>query len=257
MDRYVTPLNDIFSRAHKLALEHRVELALLKALGDEGLVPPAAHAEAAAAIASGPVTLERTLAIEKETHHDIMAVVKAISEQCPTHGGFVHFGATSQDVNDTVTALQLQACKDALLAATGVVRAHLTRLAARYRDTPAIGRTHGQHAIPITMGFKFANYLYEVTVAEGFLERVAVVAKFSGAVGTFASLGTASVQASIMAQLGLAAAPISTQVVSRLHYADFVFALGAIAAAERDGDAVLVRSAAQALLDALGVNDAL
>jgi hypothetical protein len=231
MDRYNTPLNHIFSRAHKLALEHKVELALLKALGESGLIPVEAHAEAAAAVASGAITLERTLAIEKETHHDIMAVVKAMTEKCPTHGGFIHYGATSQDVNDTVTALQLQACKDALLVATGEVRAQLTRLSERYRELPTIGRTHGQHAIPITMGFKFANYLYEMTVAESFLARVQVVAKFSGAVGTFASLGTAAVQESIMKQLGLTAAPISTQVVSRLHYADFVFALSAIAGA--------------------------
>ncbi len=232
------------------------------------------------------VTLERTLEIEKDTHHDIMAVVKAISEgvgvggwgvggagaprragrreaqpfftappphappvsrssphhaaeKCPKYGGFVHFGATSQDVNDTVLALQLTECRDALLAATGAVRAELTRLAGTYRDTAAIGRTHGQHAIPITMGFKFANYLYELTVAESFLARVAIVGKFAGAVGTFASLGTDAVQTSIMAQLGLTPAPISTQVVTRLHMLDFIFALTAIAAAlERLGKEV-------------------
>jgi hypothetical protein len=61
--------------------------------------------------AAGAVTLERTLEIEKSTHHDIMAMVKAISEQSPTYGGFVHFGATSQDINDTVLALQLSECK--------------------------------------------------------------------------------------------------------------------------------------------------
>lgn len=61
--------------------------------------------------AAGAVTLARTLEIEKSTHHDIMAMVKAISEQSPTYGGYVHFGATSQDINDTVTALQLTECK--------------------------------------------------------------------------------------------------------------------------------------------------
>jgi len=108
---------------------------------------------------------------------------------------------------------------------------HLTRLSTAYRDLPCIARTHGQHAIPITMGFKFANFAYEMAVARRFLERVEIVAKFSGAVGTFASLGTAEVQSRIMATLGLTAAPISTQVVSRLHMADFVFAVSAIAAA--------------------------
>jgi len=229
--RYETPLNAVWGRAHKLELEHRVELALLGALEAEGLAPAGAHAEAAAAVASGAVTLARTLEIEKETHHDIMAVVKALTEQCPVHGGYVHFGATSQDVNDTVLALQVGECRAALLGAVRALRAQLTRLATAHRDTVTIGRTHGQHAIPITMGFKFANYLYEFSVVEAFLERAAVPAKFSGAVGTFASVGTDAVQGRIMAALGLAAAPISTQVVSRLHLADFLFALSALAAA--------------------------
>jgi adenylosuccinate lyase len=94
-----------------------------------------------------------------------------------------------------------------------------------------------------------------MTVAERFLERVEIVGKFSGAVGTFASLGTRAVQASIMSQLGLAAAPISTQVVSRLHYADFVFALSALAAAlERLGKEVrnLQRSEINELSEGFG-----
>ena len=255
MERYATPLHDVFSRQHKLELEWRVETALLVALAECGLVPPGAPEEVAAVLASGAVTLARTLEIEKETHHDIMAVVKAITEKCPKYGGYVHFGATSQDVNDTVTALQLAECKAALLAALGVVRAHLTRLAEQHKTLATIGRTHGQHAIPITMGFKFANYLYELSVAESFLARVSIVAKFSGAVGTFASLGTAAVQASIMRQLGLVAAPISTQVVSRLHYAEFVFALSAIAAAlERLGKEIrnLQRSEINELSEGFG-----
>ena len=120
------------------------------------------------------MTLARTLEIEKQTHHDIMAMVKAMAEQSPTYGGFVHLGATSQDVNDTVLALQMSECKAALLDATRSVRAELTRLAEAHKKTVCIGRTHGQHAIPITMGFKFANFLYEFTVAERFLERVEV-----------------------------------------------------------------------------------
>ena len=230
-ERYATPLNAVFSRQHKLSLEHRVELALLQALGEAGLCPPEAHAEALAAVEGGRVTLARTLEIEKDTQHDIMAVVKALTEQCPKYGGFVHFGATSQDVNDTVLALQMGDCREKLLAVSQACRRELTRLSAAHRATASIGRTHGQHAIPITVGFKFANFLYELTVAEGFLERVQLMGKFSGAVGTFASLGTPQVQASIMRQLGLAAAPISTQVVTRLHMLDFCFALAAIASA--------------------------
>jgi adenylosuccinate lyase len=229
--RYSTPLTNVFSRAHKLELEHKVEIALLEALGECGLAPVEAAVEAREAVSSGRVTLERTLEIEKDTQHDIMAVVKAITEQCPRFGGFVHYGATSQDVNDTVLALQMGECRAQLLTTTRGVRRELTRLSNTYKDLTSIGRTHGQHAIPITMGFKFANFLYEISVAEEMLERVKLLGKFSGAVGTFASLGTKSVQDSIMKRLGIEAAPISTQVVSRLHMLDFFFALSAIAAA--------------------------
>ena len=106
-------------------------------------------------------------------------------------GGWVHYGATSQDINDCVTALQLAECTATLLAGTRAVRAELTRLAVTHRDVVTIARTHGQHAIPTTFGFKFANFLYEMSVAESFLARVAVPGKFSGAAGTFASLGGA------------------------------------------------------------------
>lgn len=108
---YTTSLTEVFSRQHKLELEWRVELALLKALGEVGKIPVEAHDEIKKVVDSGAVTLARTLEIEKSTHHDIMAMVKAIAEQSPTYGGFVHFGATSQDVNDTVLALQMGECK--------------------------------------------------------------------------------------------------------------------------------------------------
>jgi len=178
------------------------------------------------------VTLERTLEIEHETHHDIMAMVKAMAEQAPEHGGLVHYGATSQDINDSVLALQLRECRDALLESCREVRAELTKLAAEHRDTVCIGRTHGQHAIPVTMGFKFANHLYELSEAQTYLERVKLLGKFHGAVGTFASLGGSDdVKRLVMEELALEAAPITTQVVTRLHLADFAFALSAITAA--------------------------
>jgi adenylosuccinate lyase len=202
------------------------------------------------------VTLERTLAIEKDTHHDIMAMVKAMAEQAPTHGGFVHYGATSQDINDTVLALQLTECRNELVRSCRAVRRELTRIAVAHRDTACIGRTHGQHAIPVTMGFKFANFLYELTEAQGFLERVKLLGKFHGAVGTFASLGGSdAVKRLVMKELGLTAAPITTQVVSRLHLADFAFALSAMTAAlERLGKEVrnLQRTEVSELMEGFG-----
>lgn len=230
-DRYNTPLTQLFSRQHKLELEWRVELALLKALGEIGRIPTQAHDEIKQLVDSGKVTLARTLEIERDTHHDIMAMVHAMGEQSKEYGGFVHLGATSQDINDTVQALQCREAQQMLLAAIDAVRAQLTRLSERHAKLTCIARTHGQHAIPITMGFKFANYLYEFSLVRQMLARVVVPAKFSGAVGTFASLQTQAVQTSIMRQLGLEAVPISTQTVSRLHLAELIFAVSATAAA--------------------------
>ena len=88
----------------------------------------------------------------------------------------MHFGATSQDVNDTVTALQLSEVRGVLGSSLQDVRRHLTRLALAHKGTVCIGRTHGQHAIPITMGFKFANFLYELSVAGAMLDRVQLLA---------------------------------------------------------------------------------
>lgn len=95
-DRYVTPLTQTWSRQHKLELEHQVELALLKALGVVGKIPKEAYVEVKQAIDNGKVTLARTLEIEKDTHHDIMAMAKAMTEAAPQYGGYVHYGATSQ-----------------------------------------------------------------------------------------------------------------------------------------------------------------
>ena len=229
-ERYRTPLTDVFTRQHKLELEWRVELALLHALSTLQLIPTAAYTALKSNVERGLVTLERTLAIEQETHHDVMAMVKAIAETSVEHGGFVHYGATSQDINDTVLALQLNQAKQLLLSACQAVRAQLTALSLRHQSLVTIARTHGQHAIPITMGFKFANFLYELSYAESLLSRTQLPGKFGGAVGTFASLGTKEVERLIMDELGLTPVPISTQVVSRLHIADFIFACSAISA---------------------------
>eukprot|EP00771_Trimastix_marina_P000910 gnl/Trimastix_PCT/1944.p2 GENE.gnl/Trimastix_PCT/1944~~gnl/Trimastix_PCT/1944.p2 ORF type:complete len:369 (+),score=142.96 gnl/Trimastix_PCT/1944:270-1376(+) len=161
-----------------------------------------------------------------------MALAKAMTEQMPQYGEYVHFGATSQDVLDTCQGLTLKACKQCILEECEAVRRELTQLARAHRDVPMIGRTHGQHASPITVGFKFAAFLYEVTEAARGLEAVDVaIGKISGATGTYAAFGTMDAEAGILEDLGLHSAPICTQVLTRLHPARYVFALACIAAA--------------------------
>lgn len=201
---------------------------------DAGVARKEALTAVTDAIASGKVTLERASQLEKQLGHDVLAMVTSIVEQVPPEiGSFVHMGATSQDLNDTVLALQLAEAKHMLLVASMNVRRELTRLAVQYRDLACLGRTHGQQSLPVTLGFKFANFLYEVAMAETFLQRVQVYGKLSGTVGTHASIGPAGIgiQKAVMEALGINAAPISTQTVTRLYISDFVFALTSVASA--------------------------
>ncbi len=173
------------------------------------------------------VKVERVKAIEKEIKHDIASLVRALSEVCGSSGAYVHLGATSYDIVDTANALQL---KDAI----GVVeqklldfKAVLQRQAGKYKDTVMIGRTHGQHALPITLGFKFAVWGYEIIRHIQRLEECkkrVLVGKISGAVGTQAGLGehAEQIQELVMERLGLRAAEISTQIVQRDRYAELV-----------------------------------
>eukprot|EP00761_Pharyngomonas_kirbyi_P013894 gb/GECH01013923.1/.p1 GENE.gb/GECH01013923.1/~~gb/GECH01013923.1/.p1 ORF type:complete len:435 (+),score=138.44 gb/GECH01013923.1/:1-1305(+) len=230
--RYQTPLSNVFSTEQRIAKQLQVELALLKSLAEENRAPHEAYEVLKKAVDDGKVTAERVQELEAETHHDIMAMVVALSEQSKEYGGYVHLGATSQDINDTVTALQLKDAKKQLLEAIDDVRAELTRLSQEHRDVVCIGRTHGQHAVPTTIGFKFANFLYELSVARYYLNRSAVdIGKFAGAVGTCASLNSRDIQKKVLEELGLQVPPITTQVLSRLHYIDYLFAVSAVAAA--------------------------
>jgi adenylosuccinate lyase len=211
-----------------------VEAALAMAHAEVGNIPRK-HAEKIAAIASVKrVKLDRIKAIEKEIKHDVAALVRALAEACGPSGAYVHLGATSYDIVDTANALQF---KDAV----GLIEKKLTYLKSvlqektlRYKSTVMMGRTHGQHALPTTLGFKFAVWTSEIS---RHLQRLSecrdrvLVGKMSGAVGTQAGLGEHAmrIQELVMNRLGIHAAEISTQIVQRDRYAEFVCLLAIIA----------------------------
>ncbi len=228
-ERYQTEINAIFTEESHLKYQLLVEKTLAKAHMMLGKIPKEAYEEIANACDSGKITLKRVKEIEKETHHDVMAMVLAISEQCPKYGGYVHLGATSYDIQDTVLGLQLKAAKSIILKHLVEFKDALTHLILKTKDLVAIGRTHGQHAIPITYGFKFANYLSEITLAENLLKNAEVAfGKMSGAVGTYASFGTDEVEKIVMQQLGLKKLPITTQIIPRIVHFSYLSALAAI-----------------------------
>ena len=224
----------IFEEENRIQKLLDVEAALALAHAEVGNIPRKDAEKIAATASTKYVKLERVKAIEKEIKHDLASLVRALSELCGSSGAYVHLGATSYDIVDTANALQL---KDAL----GVIekrlcdfKAVLQKHALKYKDTVMIGRTHGQHALPITLGFKFAVWGYEIN---RHLERIdeckkrVLAGKVSGAVGTQAGLGehAEKIQALVMKRLGLGVAEISTQIVQRDRYAELLCIYGMVA----------------------------
>jgi adenylosuccinate lyase len=234
--RYGTPeMLRVFEEEARVQRLLDVEAALALAHAEVGNIPRK-DAEKIAAMASVKyVKVARVKAIEKEIKHDLASLVRALSEVCGSSGAYVHLGATSYDIVDTANALQLKDASDIIEKKLVTLKSILQKQAAQYKETVMIGRTHGQHALPITLGFKFAVWGYEVSRHIKRLNdcRARVLAgKMSGAVGTQASLGehAARIQELVMKRLGIRAAEISTQIVQRDRYAEFICTLAMIAA---------------------------
>jgi adenylosuccinate lyase len=225
---------EIFQEETRLQKMLDVEAALAWAHCEVGNIPKK-DAEKIARIATlRYVKLARVKAIESEIKHDVAAIVRALSEACGPSGAYVHLGATSYDIVDTANALQLKDAVEIIEKRLACLRRVLQEKTGKYKGTVMIGRTHGQHALPITLGFKFAVWTCEVSRHIQRLreckDRV-IVGKMSGAVGTQAGLGEHAprIQELVMKRLGVHAAEISTQIVQRDRYAELVCLLAVIA----------------------------
>src|SRR2546429_9757421 len=165
-----------------------------------------------------------------------MAVVLALTEACEGEAGkYVHLGATSNDILDTATALQLRDAIRLLEADIGDLTGVLAGLASKYKRTVMLGRTHGQAAVPITFGLKMAVFASEVARQRERLREVGpriVVGKMSGAVGTGAAFGPRAmdIQSAAMSDLGIGTEEAATQVVGRDRHAEFIGVVAHLAA---------------------------
>jgi adenylosuccinate lyase len=227
-ERYQTPITDIFKEEKQLELQLLVERKLAEVNAVYGKIPQEAAEEIEQFVRLENISLERVKEIEKETQHDLFSVVLAATEVCPNYGEYIHLGATSSDIQDTVTALQLKEAKSILLEHIDELILKLIELAKEYRDLVCIGRTHGKHAIPITYGFKFANFVHELHITKENLINTAVYGKLSGAVGTYAAYGTSKIEKEVIRKLGLEASIITTQVVPRILHFYFISAVIAV-----------------------------
>ncbi|MDX2267354.1 MAG: adenylosuccinate lyase [Bryobacter sp.] len=228
------PMGQIWSEANKYACWLEVELAASEALAELGLVP----VDAAKALRENAgFDPSRIAEIEAEVKHDVIAFTTAVAERMAErgvseHSRWLHFGLTSNDVVDTAQALQIKQASALIAAGVERLLEALKKRAIEHKDTVQIGRTHGVHAEPITFGLKLLNFYDELRRnQQRFLAAAEEirVGKTSGAVGAFAHLSPAS-EEKICEKLGLKAAPVSTQVLSRDLHANYVASLALLCA---------------------------
>ncbi len=217
-------LKDIFSEKQKLQFLLDVEAALARAHAKVGNITKKDADEITKKANTEYVKVERVKEIERETKHDIMSVTRALAEKCSGDAGkYIHLGATSYDIVDTANGLQFAKSTKILSKELKNLRRTLLNLASKYKKTVMLGRTHGQHTIPITFGLKMAGYAMEI---DRHLERMhemksrLLVGKLSGAVGTGAALGdnALELQEHMLRELGLGVEDVSTQIVCRDRY---------------------------------------
>jgi len=219
----------IWSEENKYLSWLQVEVAAMEALAEAGLIPAAVPDRVKG---KAECDVESILAIEKETHHDVAAFVDQVAHCLGEDGRYFHFGLTSSDVLDTALALRLKEAASLLLAGLDELLSVLKDKAYAYKDLVMVGRTHGVHAEPITLGLKFALWYAEFQRQRQRLaaaRETVSVGKLSGAVGTFAHLPP-EVEAGVCARLGLAPAPISSQVIQRDRHAHYLLTLALIGA---------------------------
>ncbi|MBY8990076.1 MAG: adenylosuccinate lyase [Candidatus Lokiarchaeota archaeon] len=227
--RYRTEIADLFTEEKKLENWLKVEAVLAEVHAELGNIPKEAAKEIQKKANLNYVKLERVKEIDKEIHHDLMAMVKGLAEQCDEGAGkYIHLGATSYDIEDSATALQLKEALNYIRSALLELLMTLIKLTEEKKDLVCIGRTHGQHAIPTTFGMRFGVWAYEI---DRHLDRISEVlerisfGKMSGAVGTMAGFEDKGmeIQKRVMEKLNLSPVLIANQVVQRDRHAEVIF----------------------------------
>jgi len=223
-----------------------VEAALAWARAQLGDIPNEAAEKIGQCASTKLVSIDRVHEVEKVVDHEVMALVEVLSNVSAKSGAYVHLGATSADILDTGVALQMKEGLEIISTKLDKLEEVLIGLSERYRETLMIGRTHAQHALPMTAGLKFAVWLREIS---RHIERLSqskhrvLVGKMSGAIGTMAGLGrnARQVQDLVMKRLSLGIPEVTSQILQRDRYAELI-CLFAIIASSMDKFATEIRN---------------
>lgn len=229
IERYTRPeMGHIWTLQHEFEVMLEVEITACEAMAELGIIPE----EAAKNIrATAQFDLERVKEIEKVTNHDIIAFLTNVAEYVGEDSKYIHKGLTSSDVKDTALGIMMKKSAEIIIADLCKLRDVLKAQAKKYKDTVCIGRTHGIHAEPMTLGLKFALWYDEVCRDIERVEhakKVVAVGKLSGAVGTYSNIDP-RIEEITCRKLGIEPAKLATQVIQRDRHAEYMTTLAIVA----------------------------
>lgn len=229
IERYTNPeMGRIWTLQHEFEVMLEVEITACEAMAELGQIP----VEAAKNIREkAHFNLERVKEIEKVTNHDIIAFLTNVAEYVGEDSKYIHKGLTSSDVKDTALGIMMKKSAELILEDLKNLRDVLKRQAKKYKHTVCIGRTHGIHAEPMTLGLKFALWYDEVCRDIERVEhakKIVAVGKLSGAVGTYSNIDP-RIEEITCKKLGIEPVKLATQVIQRDRHAEYMTTLAIVA----------------------------
>lgn len=229
IERYTNPeMGRIWTLQHEFEVMLEVEITACEAMAELGQIP----VEAAKNIREkAQFNLERVKEIEKVTNHDIIAFLTNVAEYVGEDSKYIHKGLTSSDVKDTALGIMMKKSAELILEDLKNLRDVLKRQATKYKHTVCIGRTHGIHAEPMTLGLKFALWYDEVCRDIERVEhakKIVAVGKLSGAVGTYSNIDP-RIEEITCKKLGIEPVKLATQVIQRDRHAEYMTTLAIVA----------------------------
>lgn len=227
---------EIFSEQKKIDYQLEIEGAAAISQSEVGLIPKKVGRKIFNASVSGKITAKRIKELEEKSDHDTAALVESLSEKCSKEARpWIHYGLTSNDLVDTSNSMQMRDALGIIEPKVAKMAIQLSKMAMKYKDTPAVGRTHGQHASIISFGLKFANWAEEMANHVQRIEEIkkrVLICKTLGVVGTGSLMGSKAVQVQkkVAKKLKLHPAEVTTQIIPRERYAEYIFELALIGA---------------------------
>ena len=227
---------DIFSEQKKVNYQLEIEGIAAISQSEIGIIPKTVGKIIHNAAMSGKITVKRIKELEAKSDHDTAALVESLSEKCTKNARpWIHYGLTSNDLVDTSNSMQMRDALRIIESKVAKMALLLAKRAVQHGKIPAVGRTHGQHASIISFGLKFANWAAEMAKHVERIEEIKkriLICKTLGVVGTGSLMGIKSleVQKRVAKRLNLFPADVTTQIVPRERYAEYVFELALIGA---------------------------